>query len=170
MSGSTDSICPPSPEPWRQLNEHILRVHGDTILQEKEVAKIFEVGQRSLEGLFPEFTEDSSEQAPANEVLVTKEHMFRGTTAGLLLEQPSLARLSAPIELDTGAFLDALDDRGSTQSKVPTAQPSRTQQCQTSSRVAPLHRTIMTTPNPRLHDRTLRRRLKYTLHTKRGNR
>ena len=33
------------------------------ILQEKEAAKIFEVGQRSLERLFPEFTENGLEQA-----------------------------------------------------------------------------------------------------------
>ena len=42
---------------------HILKVHGHTILQEKEAATIFEVGQRSLERLFPGFAEDSSEQA-----------------------------------------------------------------------------------------------------------
>ena len=43
---------------------HILEVHGHTILQEKEAAKIFdEVGQRSLERLFRGFTKDSSKQA-----------------------------------------------------------------------------------------------------------
>ena len=42
---------------------HILRVHGYTILQEKEATKILEVGHRSLERLFPGFTEDSFEQA-----------------------------------------------------------------------------------------------------------
>ena len=48
----------------RQQDHHILRVHGHAIVQEKEAAKIFEeVGQRSLERLFPGFTEDSSEQA-----------------------------------------------------------------------------------------------------------
>ena len=42
---------------------HILRVHGHTILNEEEAAQIFEGGRRSLERLFPGFTEDSSEQA-----------------------------------------------------------------------------------------------------------
>ena len=41
----------------------ILGVHGHTILQEQEAAQIFDVGQRSLQRLFPGFTEDSSEQA-----------------------------------------------------------------------------------------------------------
>ena len=43
---------------------HILRVHGRTILHERKAATIFdEVGQRSLERLFPGFAEDSSEHA-----------------------------------------------------------------------------------------------------------
>ena len=43
---------------------HILRVHGHTILHDGQAAAIFdEVGQRSLERLFPGFTEDSSTQA-----------------------------------------------------------------------------------------------------------
>ena len=42
---------------------HILRAHGYTSLQEKEATKIFEVGHRSLERLFPGFTEDGFEQA-----------------------------------------------------------------------------------------------------------
>ena len=43
---------------------HILRVHGNTILQEKRAAEIHhEVGQRCLERLCPGFTEDSLEQA-----------------------------------------------------------------------------------------------------------
>ena len=38
---------------------HILRVHGHTILQEQRAAEVCdEVGQRSLERLFPGFTED----------------------------------------------------------------------------------------------------------------
>ena len=41
---------------------HILTEHGHTILHE-EAAQTFEVGQRSLERLFPRFAEDSSEQA-----------------------------------------------------------------------------------------------------------
>ena len=42
-----------------------IRAHGHTILyEEEEAANTFhEVGQRSLERLFPGFTEDSSEQA-----------------------------------------------------------------------------------------------------------
>ena len=40
------------------------RVRGQTLLQEKRTAEIFdEVGQRSLQRLFPGFTEDSLEQA-----------------------------------------------------------------------------------------------------------
>ena len=40
---------------------HILRAHGHTILQEQRAAEIFaEVGQRSLERLFPAFTEDGT--------------------------------------------------------------------------------------------------------------
>ena len=47
----------------RRIN-HIMRVHGHTILQEQRAVEIFgEVGQRSLERLFPGFTEYSSEQA-----------------------------------------------------------------------------------------------------------
>ena len=43
---------------------HILWVHGHTILQERRAAEIYdEVGRRSLERLFPRFPEDSSEQA-----------------------------------------------------------------------------------------------------------
>ena len=43
---------------------HILRVHGHTILQEQRAAEIQdEVGQRSLERLFPDLTEDSMTQA-----------------------------------------------------------------------------------------------------------
>ena len=43
---------------------HILRVHGHTILQEKRAAEIYdEVGQGSLERLFPVFREDSLVQA-----------------------------------------------------------------------------------------------------------
>ena len=43
---------------------HILRVHGHTILEEQSAAAVFdEIGQRSLERLFPGFTEDSMTQA-----------------------------------------------------------------------------------------------------------
>ena len=43
---------------------HILRVHGHTILQEQRAAAVYyEIGQRSLERLFPGLTEDSMTQA-----------------------------------------------------------------------------------------------------------
>ena len=43
---------------------HVLRVHGHTILQEQRAAEIYdEVGQRSLERLFPGLTEDRKTQA-----------------------------------------------------------------------------------------------------------
>ena len=70
--------------------------------------------------------------------------MIRGATiGGLLPEQPVLARPSAPVESAIAALLDALDD-----SERPTAW--LTQQCQKSSRAAPLQRSKMTTPSPRL--------------------
>ena len=46
---------------------HSLRVHGHKILQEKRAAAIYdEIGQRSLEKLFPGFTEDTLEQATSS--------------------------------------------------------------------------------------------------------
>ena len=53
---------------------HILRVHGHTVLQERQAAKIFdEVGQGKFERLFPGFTEDGLEQATlSNQVLGTR--------------------------------------------------------------------------------------------------
>ena len=43
---------------------HILRVHGHTILEEHSAAAVFGgIGQRSLERLFPGLTEDSMAQA-----------------------------------------------------------------------------------------------------------
>ena len=42
---------------------HILGVHGHTVLQERRAEIFDEVGRRSLERLFPGFTEDSMEQA-----------------------------------------------------------------------------------------------------------
>ena len=43
---------------------HILRVHGDTILKEQSAAAVDdEIGQRSLERLFPGFTEDTMTHA-----------------------------------------------------------------------------------------------------------
>ena len=120
---------------------HILGVHGHTIFQEQEATQIFDVGQRSLQRLFPGFTEDSSEQAtvsasqsgtgttvhrmlptPAHlgALIAAKPlvlHMSQGAAkAGLLPEQPLLARLDTSTETATAAFLDALDD-----SENPTA-------------------------------------------------
>ena len=72
-------------------------------------------------------------------------------------------------------------NRGSRQSKDTAAQPSQTQQCQKSSRVAPPHRTMLSTQNPtfapprrgrpsapqlHLSDRTRLRRFSHTLLTK----
>ena len=43
---------------------HILRVHGHTILEEQSAAAVYdEIGQRSLKQLFPGLTEDSMTQA-----------------------------------------------------------------------------------------------------------
>ena len=64
LSGPADRICSPRESLGVSRINHILRVHVHTILQEKRAAEIFdEVGQRSLERLFPGFTEDRSEQA-----------------------------------------------------------------------------------------------------------
>ena len=90
-------------------------MHGHAIHQEKEATKIF--------------TENSSEQAPHSAsqsgigykspahfgaLIAAKPRildMIRdATTAGILPEQPLLARLSALMESATAAFFDALDD------------------------------------------------------------
>ena len=69
----------------RRIN-HILRVHGHTILQEKRAAVFYgEVGQRSFERLFQGFREDSSKQAIP--VLGTRE---RGTSLVQHIVQHSL--------------------------------------------------------------------------------
>ena len=114
---------------------HILRVHGHTMLQERQVAELFdEVNQRSLERLFPGFTEDSLEQAtlsagqsgiaykrardvasPAHLGALTAARLRildmiqDAATARLLPKQPFVARLAAIIEAATAAYLDALD-------------------------------------------------------------
>ena len=110
-------------------------VHGHTILQEKRAAEIYdEVGQRSLERLFPGFTEDSSEQTTLSAsralgtrgrwtllALHTLAHSLQpnraslamiqdAVTAGLLLEQPLVTRLAAVSEAATTTNLEALDD------------------------------------------------------------
>ena len=135
--------------------KYILRVHGHTILQEKEDAKIFEVGQRSLERFFPGYSEDSSEQAtlstsqsgigykrardfarPAHLgalIAATPRilDMVRGAaTAGLLPGQPLLARPDTLIETATPALLDALTTQrnpqlGCTCKKKPKLQLMR---------------------------------------------
>ena len=46
----------------RRIN-HVLQVHGRNILHDGQAATTFEVGQRSLERLFPGFTEDSTREA-----------------------------------------------------------------------------------------------------------
>ena len=95
--------------------------------------------------------------------------MIRGAaTARLLPEQPLSARLHTTVsEAATAAFLDALDNpekrtpritckkqpklqmiHGSKQYRDTTAQPSRTQQCQKSTRVASPPSTMTTTPSP----------------------
>ena len=75
---------------------HILTVHGHIVLEEREAAKIFdEVGQRSLERLFPgsitgQLGRDKPHSAPANQVLGTKEHaMLRTLQTSELSHCPS---------------------------------------------------------------------------------
>ena len=123
------------------------------------------------------------------------------TTAGLLLEQPfaGAAERSNRIghcllliqgDLPLGCICKKQPkqqtNRGSRQSKDTAALPSRSQQCQKSSRVAPLHRPGVDDSQPTcaplrksrlsapqvqaqlslISDRTRSRRLKHTLHTK----
>ena len=110
---------------------HILRVHGHTILQERRVAEIFdEVGQRSLERLLPGFKEDSLEQVtlsagqsgngykrardvagPAHfgALVAAKPRILSmiqdAATARLLPKQPLVTRLDAVIVAATAACL-----------------------------------------------------------------
>ena len=108
---------------------HILQVHGCTILQEQRAAEIFdEVGQRSLARLFPGFTEDSMTQAtlsadpsgigykrardiaaPAAKPRI-QAMVQDAVTAGLLPKQTLETRLAAVIETATSTYLGALDD------------------------------------------------------------
>ena len=117
-------------------------MHGHTLLQEKEAAKIFEVGQRSLERLFPGLTEDGLEQATLGacqsgigykraRVVASTAHLGPliaaktrfldmiqdAATAGPIPKQPLLARLDALTEPATAVYLEALDG-----SETPTAQ------------------------------------------------
>ena len=111
---------------------HILRVHGHTILAEQNAAAVYEeIGQRSLERLFPGVTEDSMTQAtlsasqsgigfqrardiaaPAHlRALIAAKPRIHGVIrdavlAGLLLE----TRLSEVIDTATSTYLSALDN------------------------------------------------------------
>ena len=75
---------------------HILSVHGHTILQERRAAEIFdEVGPRSFERLFSGFTEDSLEPATPS--------------AGQSGIGPLVFRLATVVEAATATYLEALD-------------------------------------------------------------
>ena len=65
VPGSLDRNCAPLRESLGvSRTNHILRVHGHATLQEKRADEIYdEVGQRSLERLFPGFMEESMVQA-----------------------------------------------------------------------------------------------------------
>ena len=116
----------------RRIND-ILRVHGHAILQAQWAAEIYdEVGQQSLERLFPGYTEDSMTQAtlkagqsgigykrardiaaPAHLSALTSriQAMIQdGVTAGLLPKQLLETRLAAVIETALSTHFDALDD------------------------------------------------------------
>ena len=123
---------------------HILRMHGHTILQEKRAAEIYnEVGQRSLERLFPGYTEDSTEQAtlsagqpatghkrardiagPAHlgALMAAKPRILAmiqdAVMAGLLPKRPLVTSLAAIIEAATTTYLEALDDEDRATAKL----------------------------------------------------
>ena len=122
---------------------HILRVHNHTILQEQRAEIFDEVGQRSLERLFPGFTEDSMLQATlssgqfgigykrAREIAVPahlgaliaakpwiQAVIHDAFTAGLLLQPLLEIRLDAVIATATSAYLSALDDEGRATAKL----------------------------------------------------
>ena len=122
----------------------ILRVHGHTILQEQRAAEIYdEVGQRSLERLFPGLTEDSMTQATLSagqsrighkraRGIATPAHMgaliaskpriqamIQHTVfAGLLPRHPLETRLAAVIVTATSTCLSALDDEDQATAKL----------------------------------------------------
>ena len=127
---------------------HILRVHGQSILLERQAAKIFdEVGQRYLERLLPGFKEDSLEQAtlsasqsgvgykrardvasPAHlgALNATKQRILGmiqdAATAGLVPKQPSAALLDASIEAATAVYLEAINGSEKPTGKFQSAQ------------------------------------------------
>ena len=104
--------------------KNILRVHGHTILQEERAAEIYdEVGQRSLERLFPGLTGQSGIgyrardfAAPAHLGALTAakpriQAMIRDAVwAGPLPEHLLKTRLAAVIGTGTSTFLSALDN------------------------------------------------------------
>ena len=64
LPGSADGIRPLRESLSVSRINHILRVHGHTILEEQRAAAVYdEIGQRLLERLFPGLTEDSMTQA-----------------------------------------------------------------------------------------------------------
>ena len=117
----------------------VLASAGSTTLSECTVTQFFkkmkagkifdEVGEMSLERFFPGFTEDTQRQpvrywvqqstrccppsTPGSSHCTRIVDMIRdATAAGLLPEQPLLARLSALIESATAAVVGALGDAG----------------------------------------------------------
>ena len=133
---------------WESLGvsrvNHILRVHDHTILQEQRAAEIHdEVGQRSLERLFPGITEDSMSQvtlssgqsgishkrgrdvaalAHLGALIAAKPRIQAmiqdGVTAGPLPMGPVETRLAAVIETALSTYLDALDDEDKATAKL----------------------------------------------------
>ena len=143
-------------------SNHVLRVHGHTILVEKRAAEIYdEVGQRSLERLFPEFTEDSSEQATLSAgqsgrgykrvrdiatpaylgALIAAKPRIQAmvqdvVTAGLLPQQPLETRFAAVIETATSTYFgeDRAKRSESGKQLEDTTGPSlRTRLCENSN-------------------------------------
>ena len=114
---------------------HILRVHGHTILQEQRAADIYdEVGQRSLERLFPRFAEDSNTQAstPGGTHSSQAAHPGDDTRCShswLLPSEPLETRLATVIETATSSFtyLNALDDEDKATAKLCVQKAARQQ-------------------------------------------
>ena len=122
-------------------------MHGHTILQEKRAVGIYdEVGQRSLERLFPGFTEDSLVRATLSAghfgigytrardiaapaqlgALMAARPRIQAViqdavTAGLLLKRPLEARLDVVIETATSTYLETLDDEDRVQKAAQAA-------------------------------------------------
>ena len=133
LPGPADGVRPP-PRVWVSRVVHILRVHGRKVLEEQSAAVVYdEIGQRSLERLFPSLTEDSMTQAtlsasrsgigfkrardiaaPAHVgALIAAKRRIRGmirdaVLTGLLPEQLLETRLSEVINVGTSTCLSAL--------------------------------------------------------------